>query len=242
MTMTIADCSAAERVVAVVAHPDDAELLAYGTLRHFRRLGATVTVLCLTHGVNGVSLTDAARGARLTERERIDEAQAAWDGTGVEVTCLGLPDGALHPDRELISLVEGDLRARECNILITHSPSAGNDHQDHLAVGAAATNAATRVPTCHTVLYGEPHAPHSGFAPTVLVDITDFLDDKIKALARHTSQRGRWYLREDYIRHRAADAAWRLHPAYAAQGAAFEAFESPLLTLFPPALDRPQVR
>ncbi|MFF7946351.1 PIG-L deacetylase family protein [Streptomyces griseorubiginosus] len=233
--MTIAESRRAECVVAVVAHPDDAELLAYGTLRRYRELGATVTVLCLTHGVNGVSVIDAARGARLTERERINEAQAAWDGAGVEVTCLGLPDGALHPDRELISLVESDLIARECTTLITHSPHAANDHQDHLALGAAATNAAARVPTCHTVLYGEPHAPYSGFSPTVLVDITDFLDDKIKALARHTSQLGRWYLREDYTRHRAADAAWRLHPAYAAQGAAFEAFESPLLTLFPPA-------
>ncbi|MER6493897.1 PIG-L deacetylase family protein [Streptomyces griseorubiginosus] len=105
-----------------MAHPDDAELLAYGTLRRYRELGATVTVLCLTHGVNGVSVIDAARGARLTERERIDEAQAAWDGAGVEVTCLGLPDGALHPDRELISLVESDLIARECTTLITHSP------------------------------------------------------------------------------------------------------------------------
>ncbi|MER6244349.1 PIG-L deacetylase family protein [Streptomyces griseorubiginosus] len=170
----------------MVAHPDDAELLAYGTLRRYRELGATVTVLCLTHGVNGVSVIDAARGARLTERERIDEAQAAWDGAGVEVTCLGLPDGALHPDRELISLVESDLIARECTTLITHSPHAANDHLDHLALGGATTNAAARVPTCHTLLYGEPHAPYSGFSPTVLVDITDFLDDKIKALSRHT--------------------------------------------------------
>ncbi|MFF4782137.1 PIG-L family deacetylase [Streptomyces griseorubiginosus] len=106
----------------MVAHPDDAELLAYGTLRRYRELGTTVTVLCLTHGINGVSVIDAARGARLTERERIDEAQATWDGAGVEVTCLGLPDGGLHPDRELISLVESDLIARECTTLITHSP------------------------------------------------------------------------------------------------------------------------
>ncbi|MFI1709616.1 PIG-L deacetylase family protein [Streptomyces griseoruber] len=130
----------------------------------------------------------------------------------MEVTCLGLPDGALHPDRELISLVESDLIARKCTTLITHSPHAANDHQDHLALGAATTNAAARVPTCHTVLYGESHAPYSGFSPTVLVDITDFLDDKIKALARQTSQLGRWYLREGYTRHRAADAAWRLIP------------------------------
>lgn len=45
------------------------------------------------------------------------------------------------------------------------------------------------------------------------------------------SQHGRWYLREDYTRHRAADAAWRLHPTCSEQAAAFEAFETPLLAL-----------
>lgn len=228
------DPSATERVVAVVAHPDDAELLAYGTLRRYRRLGADVTVLMATHGANGVSLGDAARGLHLTEDTRVREVRAAWDGTGVEVTCLGLADGALHPDRPLISAIEGELVHRGCTTVITHSPHAGNDHQDHLALAAATANAATRVPSCRTVLYGEPHAPRSAFAPTVLVDITAFLDDKVKALAKHKTQGGRWYLGETYTRQRAATAGWRLRPSAAAAGRVFEAFETPLLTLLHP--------
>ncbi|MFD7505404.1 PIG-L deacetylase family protein [Streptomyces sp. NPDC059850] len=224
-----------------MAHPDDAELLAYGTLRRYRQLGADVTVLMATHGANGVSLTDAARGVRLSEEERVHEVRLAWDDTGVEVVCLGLADGALHPDRRLISAVEDELARRGCTTVITHSPRADNDHQDHLALGAATANAATRVPSCHTVLYGEPHAPRSGFTPTILVDITDFLDDKVKALARHETQGGRWYLGEPYTRQRAAAAGWRLRPADAAAGRSFEAFEAPLLTLLHhvPALECP---
>ncbi|QXE38403.1 hypothetical protein KQY30_33400 [Streptomyces sp. GMY02] len=84
------------------------------------------------------------------------------------------------------------------------------------------------------MLYGEPHAPRRGFTPTVLVDITAFLDDKVKALARHESQRGRWYLGETYTRLRATAAGWRLRPSDAAAGRAFEAFETPLLTLLHP--------
>ncbi|MFD8963475.1 PIG-L deacetylase family protein [Streptomyces sp. NPDC059568] len=221
-----------------MAHPDDAELLAYGTLRRYRQLGADVTVLMATHGANGVSLADMARGVRLTRDERVREVEAAWDGAGVKVTCLGLADGALHPDRMLISAVESELVRLRCTTVITHSPHADNDHQDHRALAAATANAATRVPSCHTLLYGEPHAPRSGFAPTVLVDITAFLDDKVKALARHESQRGRWYLGETYTRERAAAAGWRLRPSAAAAGRAFEAFETPLVTMLHPGAEQ----
>ncbi|MGP3684479.1 PIG-L deacetylase family protein [Streptomyces sp. IBSNAI002] len=223
-------------VVAVVAHPDDAELLCGGTLLRLHQGGTRVSVLTATHGANGVSVADSAAGRRLSQEERVLESAAAWAGTGIELSCLGLEDGALTADRHLISLLEAELVRSGCTTLITHSPRGANDHQDHLAVAAAASNAATRVTTCHTVLYGEPHAPRSGFTPTVLVDITDVLDDKVKALHAHQSQAGRWYLSEEYTRHRAADAGWRLHPAAAAAGRAFEAFETPLLTLCHPAL------
>ncbi|MFF1418965.1 PIG-L deacetylase family protein [Streptomyces sp. NPDC058280] len=228
------DSTATERVVAVVAHPDDAELLAYGTLRRYRQLGADVSVLMATHGANGVSLSDVARRVRLNGDERVREVEAAWDGAGVKVTCLGLADGALHADRILISAIESELVRLRCTTVITHSPHADNDHQDHRALAAATANAATRVPSCRTVLYGEPHAPRSAFAPSVLVDITAFLDDKVKALARHESQRGRWYLGETYTRQRAAAAGWRLRPSDTAAGRVFEAFETPLLTLLHP--------
>ena len=51
--MTLAP--AAERVVAVVAHPDDAELMCYGTLRRYRQLGAAATVVTVSRGAGGIS-------------------------------------------------------------------------------------------------------------------------------------------------------------------------------------------
>lgn len=158
-----------ERVVALVAHPDDAELLCYGTLRRAVGAGATVTVVVVTHGTD----------------ERAEEVRAAWLSTGIQLAFLGLPDGALVADRHLISAVEAELTRLGCTLLITHSLNASTDHQDHRALALAAANAATRVTTCHTVLHGEPHAPRSTFTPTVLVDITEHLDDKVTALAAH---------------------------------------------------------
>jgi LmbE family N-acetylglucosaminyl deacetylase len=231
--------SSVEQVVAVVAHPDDAELLCYGTLRQAQAAGAVVSVVVVTHGANGVSVADADAGRRLTEDEREKELTAAWHGTGIDVAFLGLTDGGLVADLDLISRVEAELNRLGCTLLITHSPRVANDHQDHLAVAAATANAATRVPTCHTVLHGEPHAPRSGFSPTVLVDITDVVDDKVRALDAHHSQSGRWYLSEAYTRHRAVQAGWLLRPAAAAGGRAFEAFETSLLTFALPGEEAP---
>lgn len=223
---------AAERVVALVAHPDDAELMCYGTLRRAAAAGDSVTVVVVTHGANGVSVADAAAGHRLGTDERADEVRSAWASTGVQLCFLGQPDGALVADRHLISTVEAELTRLGCTLLITHGLHTDTDHQDHQALARAAVNAATRVPTCHTVLHGEPHAPRSRFAPAVLVDITDVLDDKVTALAAHCTQAGRWYLGKDYTLHRAAQAGWKLRPAAAAQGRAYEAFETSLLTLW----------
>ncbi|MFE6052813.1 PIG-L deacetylase family protein [Kitasatospora sp. NPDC056446] len=221
-----------EHVVAVVAHPDDAELMCYGTLRRYREHGAAVTVVVVTTGVNGVSLADRDRGVSLTDQERAAESAASYDGSGIDLLLLGFTDGALVPDRQLVSGIEAELVRLGCTVLITHSLHAGPDHQDHLAVAQAAVNAATRVGTCTTILHGQPHAPRGDFHPTVLVDITDLLPDKVKALSEHQSQAGRWYLGGEYTRHRAADAGWTLAPARAADGHRFEAFETSLITLF----------
>ncbi|WAL74554.1 PIG-L family deacetylase [Kitasatospora sp. YST-16] len=227
-----------EQVVAVVAHPDDAELMCYGTLLRYREQGAAVTVVVVTTGVNGVSLTDRDRGVSLTGRERTGESAASYAGSGIDLVTLGFADGALAPDRELVSRIEAELARLGCTVLITHSLHAGPDHQDHLAVAQAAVNAATRIGTCATILHGQPHAPRGDFHPTVLVDITDLLPDKVKALTAHRSQAGRWYLGEDFTRHRAAAAGWSLAPVRAAAGRRFEAFETSLITLLAPEEDR----
>lgn len=224
-----------QRVAAVVAHPDDAELMCFGTLRSLREAGAAVTVVIVTHGVGGVSVEDRAQGVRLAVEERLRESRAAYAGTGIEVECLGFVDGALKPDLALVSAIEAQLKRLGATVLITHAPRAGNDHQDHEAVGTAAVNAASRVSTCTTILHGEPHAPRSGFRPTMLVDITDLIEDKLLALKRHETQAGRWYLSDAYTRHRAAASGWRLAPALAAEGRLFEAFECSLQVLTPAA-------
>ncbi|MFJ9521849.1 PIG-L deacetylase family protein [Kitasatospora sp. NPDC101801] len=223
------------QVVAVVAHPDDDALMFYGTLRLWRSAGASVTVLVVTNGVNGVSVADQAAGVRLTATRRLKEIRLSYQDSGITVECLGLEDGALDAGRGLVTAIEATLARLGCTVLLTHALHSGSDHQDHLAVARAALNAAARVPSCTTILHGKPHAPHHQVVSSVLVDITPFMADKIKALQAHESQSGRFYLTEEYTRWRAAGAGWTLLPAQADAGRYFEELSPSLLLLGPPA-------
>lgn len=215
-------------VVCVVAHPDDAELMCYGTLRLASEAGAKVSLVVVTLGVNGVSLVDGAAGMRIAAETRMAETTQAYADTGIDIACLGLVDGGLTANRELISAIEAALAERDCQVLLTHSLAAGNDHQDHIAVAAATANAVVRAPSCRMILHGEPHSPRSSFHPNYLVEITDLIDDKVAALRKHQTQAGRWYLSERFTRDRAAAAGWGLAPHLAAEGRYFEAFECTL--------------
>lgn len=221
-------------VVAVVAHPDDAELLCFGTLMHFVAQGADVSVVVVTDGTGGVSIVDVEAGRSLEQNERWKETLDAFEGTGVSVECLGIPDGALTYDRELISAIEAILVAKRSEVVVTHTPNAGTDHQDHGVVGRATANACTRVPALRWLLHGEPHAPRSRFAPSVFVDVTEHLEAKERALKAHRSQAGRWYLSDDYTRQRASNAAWRASSRLAADGRLFEAFECSVMVIGSP--------
>ncbi|MFG2821692.1 PIG-L deacetylase family protein [Kitasatospora sp. NPDC048365] len=226
--------TASARVVAVVAHPDDDLLMFYGTLRTWSDAGATVTVIVATHGANGVSVADRAAGITLNPTQRLVELGACYQDTGIAVECLDFEDGALEADRELVTAIETALTRLRCTVLLTHAPHGGNDHQDHRAVARAALNAAARVPTCTTILHGKPHAPHHDFTTSVLVDITPYIDDKVKALQAHASQAGRYYLTEDYTRWRATGPNWSLLPARADSERSFEELAPSLLLLDPP--------
>ncbi|MGW7543137.1 PIG-L deacetylase family protein [Streptomyces sp. NPDC054770] len=230
--------SPSDRVVAVVAHPDDAEILFFGTLRRWCEAGADVTVVIVTNGANGVSLADRASGAWLDAWTRPAESAASYEGTGIDLECLDLPDGSLQPDRHLISQIEAALVRLECTVLLTHPVHDGRDHQDHHAVSRAALNAAARAPLCTTILHGQPFGPHQSVTPTVLVDITDHLEAKVKALQAHGTQSGRYYLGEPFTRHRAAAAGWDRLPHQAAEGRSFEALVPSLVLLD----DRPERR
>lgn len=215
-------------VVAVVAHPDDAEMMFYGILRGMRARGARVVVLLVTHGERGVSIRDANDGGAIADGERLGEVTAAYLGTDIELRALGRPDGSLYLENDLVTAIESELLDIQPTIVLTHSPRAGSDHQDHHAVGVATTNALNRVASCRRLYFGQPHRPGARFRPNLLVRIDEYIEDKIIALEAHQSQGDRWYLSAEYTRARALDLGWKYRPAQSRGEYYFEALECEL--------------
>jgi len=108
-------------VLAIMAHPDDAELLCGGALLKSAALGRRVGVLDLTAGEMG-----SAGSVELRAREAT--AAAAIMGLA-ERRCAGLPDSALENDNESRHVVAEHLRRLRPRVVITHW-RVGR-HRDH---------------------------------------------------------------------------------------------------------------
>ncbi|WP_283133454.1 PIG-L deacetylase family protein [Rhizohabitans arisaemae] len=185
----------AQSVLAIFAHPDDAELACGGTLTGFRHAGYDVHILAMTDGRNSSSPYAA---------DRIREASASAAVIGASVTVEGLPDGDVRVTGSTYAVIEAHLRRVAPTVVITHfaSPMLMDDHQDHQATGLVATTLAKRMPSPQLIMQGEPPVLNGGFIPNLYVDVSEFIDKKIAAVAQYQSEAGKPYMREETIRAR----------------------------------------
>src|SRR3990172_6332142 len=89
-----------ERVLVIVAHPDDADFGVAGTLSRWIRQGSVARLVCCTSGDAGAD--DATTDPLELARRREAEQRAAAAVVGYEaVDFLHRPDGALENDLAL---------------------------------------------------------------------------------------------------------------------------------------------
>ncbi|PWD49567.1 GlcNAc-PI de-N-acetylase [Serinibacter arcticus] len=140
--VSLLDDSAFERVLCVVAHPDDVE---YGTscaVAAWTSRGVEVTYLLLTRGEAGIRTLAPAETAVLREREQIEGSRAV----GVtDVRFLDFPDGELTPSLELRREVARVIRDVRPDVVVTgtwelESPW-GLNHVDHRVAGITVVDA-----------------------------------------------------------------------------------------------------
>ena len=204
-------------VLAVMAHPDDAEIFCGGALIKSADAGERTGVLDLTAG------EAASRG---TIESRAREAAVAAESLGLaERRCAELSDADLVNDRESRSVVAGIIRALRPRVIVTHWTRGR--HPDHRTAAALARDAAFLAGLRNFPAQGEPHRPEKmvyalafiedAVKPTFVVDISAQMDGKIAALEAYGTQfRGKSGIGEvfpggdrpvlDQIRH--AHAAW----------------------------------
>src|SRR4051812_41942279 len=85
-----------ERVLAVVAHPDDAELLCAGTLARAKADGAAVGICVLCQGDKGQPMPMVEELSEVRRAEMQDAAAVL----GAELLFGGFPDGELFDGPE----------------------------------------------------------------------------------------------------------------------------------------------
>jgi len=211
------------RVLVIMAHPDDAEFGAAGTVARWTREGRHVTYLILTDGNRGSN--DPNMTAERLAQIRHEEQRAAAARLGVkEVFFLGYDDGSLQPTLDLRRQITRWIRRCRPDVVVAPDPTrrwVGQrfiNHPDHRAAGEATLDAI--VPGSDTRLIFpelleeglEPHQVKEIYLtgsnePDVWVDIGETIALKIEALREHKSQIGDWDELPDFIRERASDMA-----------------------------------
>jgi len=206
-----------ERVLVVVAHPDDAEFGAGGTVAKLVKQGATVVYVVVTNGNKGSSdpTMTSERLARIREAEQRDAARTL----GVaEVEFLGYEDGELEDTRALRRDITRQIRKWRPDLVITHNPHRTYNlyasHRDHRITGGAVLDCVYPLARDHLAfpeLLPEypPHKVRQVYVmqweqPQLVVDISDTLGLKLAALACHRSQVADFPDVEARVRERAA--------------------------------------
>lgn len=179
-------------LLAIVAHPDDADIFCGGTLAKHADRGDTVTVAHMTRGEYG--------GFERSEDEiaatRTEEALASCDVLGVdEVAFLGFEDGRIETDLENRLRVVEAIREHDPDLVLTHY--SDDMHPDHRATSTLVSDAYYMAGLPKVETGQEPSDPDnvyffgkptSSFEPSVFVDIGGHLETKTDAIREHESQ------------------------------------------------------
>ncbi len=220
-----------ERVLFIMAHPDDPEFGGGGATARWTREGAHVSYVIVTDGGKGGG--DSPLSPEELVQIRQVEQRAAARTLGVsQVVFLGYGDGEVYNTPQLRGDLVRQIRLHRPDLVVTHDPTTrffGDDwinHPDHRAVGDAALDAV--FPLARDRFNFPEHAreglaPHRVLnilltatnEPNEWIDVSETLDQKIAALWEHRSQIGDPDELAERIRQRAKEYAEGQPFAYA---------------------------
>jgi LmbE family N-acetylglucosaminyl deacetylase len=162
-----------EKMIAVYAHADDAEIWSGGTIAKWNSLGGTSKILCFS-----------------TDNTRTEEAKGGASVLGAAISVIEkLPTKT----DETSALVEVQIKEFNPTIVITHYYQ--DSHPEHRYVFEIVSNAIIQ----NRITAGNPKYLLSSntyneicldgmFEPNVYIDISDNFELKLKAIEQHKSQ------------------------------------------------------
>jgi LmbE family N-acetylglucosaminyl deacetylase len=173
-------------ILVLAAHPDDAELACFGTLKKLSKHNS-ITVLLLTHG--GLEYNEGK------EIDRVNESKMSFDGIA-QIIALDFPVACLTINAQLIQAV--DVQVSHINPDILFTQTIWDTHQDHRVVEELSLSICRRKPI--TRIGYHSISSTNNFPTNLIVDIEDVFEQKIIALNCHQSQLSRDYFDKNWLR------------------------------------------
>jgi LmbE family N-acetylglucosaminyl deacetylase len=187
-----------QRMIVVLAHPDDESFPLGGTLAKYAAEGVEITLVCATKGEAGIPSLPREETAHLRERE----LRAAAGVLGLsDVRFLGWQDGELEKVNKntVIQQLITILNAIQPQVVITFGPDGISGHPDHIAIHRLTTSAFMQAQVNSILYYIAPsEATQQGCGvippkemaggPTVGIDVGHYLVTKVRAAQCHASQ------------------------------------------------------
>ncbi len=175
-------------VLGVFAHPDDAELQVGGTLIKLKSLGYKTGVLDITRGEMGTRGTPEGRAEEAIEAAAILKLDVREN--------LELADGHVFVDDQSRASLVRALRKLKPKLIITHQIDDPHPDHDHLArlirESARLASMGNYAKEDGTKRIAVPRVMHNVFSrnvsPSFIVDISEFLEEKMEAIKAYRSQ------------------------------------------------------
>jgi len=185
-----------QRVLAVVAHPDDAEMLCAGTLARAREDGAAIGICVLCQGDKGQTEPVTENLAEVRQAEMATSAGVL----GAELLVAGFADGELADMPETRGVLVEIIRQFRPTLMLAHAST--DYHADHRAASALAESTSwfcassghiTSSPSLDQppALWWMDTVNMSDFSPHFFVDVSEYVELKRQMLRCHQSQLAR---------------------------------------------------
>lgn len=195
-----------KRLVCIFAHPDDEAFGPGGTIARFASEGVEIYLICVT---SGDAIEKYAKGndvstlGKVRKKELLKSAKIL----GIkEVLFLDFADGSLSNNNyhEVTDKLKEVLEKIKPDTIMTFAENGVSGHLDHVAVSMESSYLFERTPFVKNIMFfcekreakekiGTNYFVYfpEGYDSRevdLVVDVTDFLETKIKAMETHASQ------------------------------------------------------